>query len=1202
MDDKELFKREFTQLYNVPDIISNTPIDDDILRSRKLFLRSYQSFIKTHTNPNREPSRLILKMGTGSGKTIASIACAMEFIKFYKENNIDAKVFILGFQQDVFINELLSRTEYGYITRGELEKYTMLKSQTSEFHNNQRKQMEIMLKKRLCNNKYGGNFVFIGYKEFFLSLFFIPPMIWKKNNKVSGDNNEMIFLDENIILDGIKSGDIKVNEELVLSFCQSLLICDEFHRVYNSVNINSYGFAIKFMLNIFDDLNNSGIPFSESTWEKIRKSKVSALFLTATIASNKATEVIDNLNIVIPITEPRLKKEDFFTKEGYFKNTNTKMLAGLSNKYISFLINIDPNNFPSKNMNGEVIQIPQKMINENSPLANQKHVPYLKFIRCMMTPKHEQAYKQYANPKLSVPTIILNDILIPIPAGYQISTTNISNILNNNKEFAEEQGLIVSTSPDIGSYLSGSFFKESNIKKYSSKYQMLLKHLNNVSGKIFIAHPYITYGVFIIKELLINNGYIEYGMPSASDTRCCLCDMLFSDHKAEHRFTPRTFINIHGGLHSSTIKTLKNIFNSPANKEGHVIQIIIGSKVIFEGVDFNCLRHIFIASFPSNIPTIIQILGRGIRDGSHKMLPIDQRTVNVYIFVSSISSGISYEESRYISKMDDYLVIQEIEKIINENAIDSIINNKYIKNVKDDLLMLPFDPSNSRYPKWTKIIQDKAKINDSEISDNTFNLFFSSDQFNTIIYIIKRLFVEVSPVFHIDDLWEQVKCPPFNININTLFMSRDNFLLAVDILTNNKIHYIENNEDNIFSRNKIIYANDKKFILCNISDHIMMFPYKELIKYNTIGTNISNISNNLLSSHIDFDSVYRSDTYITNKMVDITTTITNYNITYEEIKHKFYNQFRESDLLKVEYFSYLYNYDFHKQLISDTVLYVFHVMVNAEMSLSEMHEFYFKLLHLYYRLNLIIFASDLSTSNYYDIYRPYLSSDMDISAYEKKHGIDFSDLNPLLITTLTGITNSFNISRMDTILGTRTKSFMSQTSGLHFVNIKYQISDIIKINKVPANILPIGTFLTHEISNKKIMISRPKLYNPSNKKWFNAIIPPTIYDGEKENDVLVGYTDYDYISIETIFKIREPSEDVKDRRLISKGMNCLSKNKNKLLEYIERLGIKTDKTGVCDMCEIVKMELIKREINSIKNYKHTGEKVRWFYFHYEQKY
>lgn len=58
-----------------------------------------------------------------TGKTIAALSIAKEFVNKTKQK----KIFIVGFTKQLFINELLSHPEFGFISSEELQTLKQLK-------------------------------------------------------------------------------------------------------------------------------------------------------------------------------------------------------------------------------------------------------------------------------------------------------------------------------------------------------------------------------------------------------------------------------------------------------------------------------------------------------------------------------------------------------------------------------------------------------------------------------------------------------------------------------------------------------------------------------------------------------------------------------------------------------------------------------------------------------------------------------------------------------------------------------------------------------------------------------------------------------------------------------------------------------------------------------------------------------------------
>ncbi|KAK9687797.1 hypothetical protein K7432_014650 [Basidiobolus ranarum] len=75
-------------------------------------------------------------------------------------------------------------------------------------------------------------------------------------------------------------------------------------------------------------------------------------------------------------------------------------------------------------------------------------------------------------------------------------------------------------------------------------------------------------------------------------------------------------------------------FNSPKNKNGAYVQILLGSKVIGESITLKNVKQFHGITPHWNDSTVEQAVGRVIRSGSHDMLPKDERYVDIYIYAA----------------------------------------------------------------------------------------------------------------------------------------------------------------------------------------------------------------------------------------------------------------------------------------------------------------------------------------------------------------------------------------------------------------------------------------------------------------------------------------------------------------------------------------------------------------------------------------
>ena len=147
--------------------------------------------------------------------------------------------------------------------------------------------------------------------------------------------------------------------------------------------------------------------------------------------------------------------------------------------------------------------------------------------------------------------------------------------------------------------------------------------------------------------------------------------------------------------------------------------------------------------------------------------------------------------------------------------------------------------------------------------------------------------------------------------------------------------------------------------------------------------------------------------------------------------------------------------------------------------------------------------------------------------------------------------------------------------------------------KVPANILPVGHFITEV----------PRFYDPAGKiPWID--VPGyvnRVAEQWKENNLIIGYDEKSKTGVHIRFKIRSPVQDIKkfeDIRRIEKGSICSSKSKTFLLQLANTLKIDLKpKTNVVNLCNSIRAQLIYNEIRERSDPK---SKIKFFYQYFEQ--
>ena len=883
-------RREFVSLKLTREILdknSLSSVDDndenDELRqilTELMVKTSNQIFVSTLMNPHTKIKRLLLKWSTGIGKTIGALLVAVSMIRLYEKIQLSVgtlpekmpSIFVVGHTRERVIDDLLKFPEFGFITAAELARYRMLNRVAingSPAEIAMAKDFYVLLKKRITNKAKGGYFRFFGYQElvnrifgesssdFILSLYSPDPETFRKN-----------------IADA--AGKIKLNTTLLAEFNNSLLIVDEFHNLYNSSFMNSWGSTISY---IVDNAINLRV-----------------IYMSATPATNNVGEYIHVVNLMTEINEfPRLTNFD--------SSEIGRRLIGR----VSFLQDSDLRTYPKREFIGETIKV------EDSEL------PYLKFITCPMSELHMIAYENWIEQKdksdeSDKPDIkeiqsqymtdkddfYIRDIALPNPEDFleKSSQKNIDeNSQKDNSESpqkdnnentsnklhplfrAKESKIKISNASDKwklenkidvkeGRFV-GEFLSKNNIGKYSGKYKRLIDDILSLpfQEKMVIFHNFVKMsGISMIAELLRQNGFIDIDSSATESTICAICGKFETDkihdfkesnlksqfvaeksqsttensqsttenaqlstensqstpnkfinkisQSKQHKFYPCKFGMVFGEQPYYTNQRVLNIYNDPSNTRGIHMRILLGAQMITESADLKAVRHILITSMPRNIPIFLQIIGRGIRKGSHDSLPADEKICKIYIYISVFNKSLNQsiqsiqsnklnqsiqsnqlnqsisnqtiEELNYKTKLADYIEIQHIEQIIHSNAADAAIHREII--MSPDVL--------ASYG----LVNDSAPVEDATEGIGTLYYkplnpifgemqndisYYAYELYNQEIYIIGlllRRFFHTQPVWTYDELWKAIKNPPYRTEINTAMITEDNFAVGLNNL------------------------------------------------------------------------------------------------------------------------------------------------------------------------------------------------------------------------------------------------------------------------------------------------------------------------------------------------------------------------------------------------------------------------------------
>ena len=673
-----------------------------------------------------------------------------------------------------------------------------------------------------------------------------------------------------------------------------------------------------------------------------------------------------------------------------------------------------------------------------------------------------------------------------------------------------------------------------------------------------------------------------------------------------HTYMPVRFIAVHSELDRISMDNSIDKYNSPDNTDGYRIMILIGGKIIKEAYDIKAVRELIVMGRPDNIPTLIQILGRAVRKNSHKLLPPDKKNVNIRIFTSCLpikkdgSYMISYEEEKYAEKIQHYKVIQLIEKTLHENAVDAFINKDIIwpkseqnqHKKEPELGSLYFEPNLSK-----NILGKTFKL--SELNLQTFDTFHSNNEIDNIIIIIKRLFVERSPVWSYKDLFTSVKNSRkwIDIEFNAHLISEDLFIVALSriiwipsqqysepIINTAEIDRSQNAVNNVISKlfdtadKIIILPGNQKSVITQVGIYYILFPIDEInnepIKIAELQYRINKSKN---PTSINIKSFLESGHSL---------------IQYSDKRDRFFTRWNNVDIEKLEMAVCDFGTDFHITFLEECIHYIFNVWLDSKIKKSSMHAFYFKMLNYYDLRRLVVWGHTLKAYMFkkYDKLLNPISVALKTDPVQKLDKVEIKDNDMSTSGLINLLKSSINRSELNWVSSGLKKQFESNlhnSLNLFDGNYKKQTKPGAKVD---ANLVPVGHFLNYI----------PKFYHPADG-WFES--PEYLNNTENfvENNIIVGYDERSKTGIHIRFKVRNPIQNIKqfrDSRLIEKGSVCSSKSKIYLKEIANKLGIKQKgKINVTNLCNDIRTKLIYFELK--ERVAKTNKK--FFYFIYERR-
>ena len=291
-----------------------------------------------------------------------------------------------------------------------------------------------------------------------------------------------------------------------------------------------------------------------------------------------------------------------------------------------------------------------------------------------------------------------------------------------------------------GEYLLSS---KDELDVYSPKMEEMFKNINKSTGLVFGYSNFRSVeGVEIFARVLEKNGYKRFDPKEGRNKK----------------YKYKQFAIYSGSEDYEERKAIVEKFNSYENRKGEHLKIILATAAGAEGLDLHNIRQIHIMEPYWNEVKIEQVIGRGVRRKSHEDLPLNERNVEVFRYLSVFTKEqavkavdkVSTDEHILELAIRKKLLTDELLKVLKETSVDCWLNNfglkgnfecftfgkgaKGIASVPDIMQNRLFDTNKNVKIKKTKVIVGR-------IDKKDFVLFYdkkSKKCFNVIDKLMKN--------------------------------------------------------------------------------------------------------------------------------------------------------------------------------------------------------------------------------------------------------------------------------------------------------------------------------------------------------------------------------------------------------------------------------------------------------------------------------
>ena len=660
-------------------------------------LAPHQEFVKRFMHPNTPYNGILLYHGLGSGKTCSAIGIAEQYRITFQNREGFKKIMIIASPnvQQNFKLQLFDESKLKRINN-EWNISTCVGSQL--LHELKDERVQEMSKETLVKrieSIISSSYKFMGYGQLANNIL----KMFQIDDEITGKKREKMIM-----------------QRLKKKYENTMIVIDEAHNIRKS-----------------NDRSKSDNKRVASAIVKLFSyiQHIKLVLLTGTPMYDDPREIVFLLNI-LNMNDGRsiMKYSEVFDSNGYTTDKGLEKLREKMNGYISYVRGENPYSFPFKvfpnntqsfkSRSIKSIEYPriqyndkeiEKTINYLDLFMNelgpfQKHV-YEAIIKenkkyivdniedQMETSCDSDALNEKENAECNDKTTNKKNILIDLLSALNISYPYFKDqtqefiigkqSLKHLMRFDEDPTTKRRSNFEYKEYVTERIFDHDNIENYSSKFKSLGDIIKTSDGIILVYSQFIDAGLIPIALMLEEmgfkraNGYNLLKKPK---------NMNYNLSSVETEFKQAKYCIISGDKGYSPNNSAElRMATSNDNINGENVKVVLVSQAGSEGLDFKNLRQVHIIDPWYNMNRIEQIIGRAVRNCSHKSLDLSNRNVQIFLYGSFISDDIHECIDLYIYRNAETksMKIGRITRMMKEMSIDCLLNHEQQNFLEDNM-------------------------------------------------------------------------------------------------------------------------------------------------------------------------------------------------------------------------------------------------------------------------------------------------------------------------------------------------------------------------------------------------------------------------------------------------------------------------------------------------------------------------------------